>query len=313
MPPTSAWCARVTAKPSAVRETSVTSGRCVPPVNGSLRIQTSPGAGSCAAHGGDRVGHRAEVHRDVLGLRDHAAALVEERRRAVAPLLDVRRERRADEHRAHLLRDRAERAADHLELDVHSPSARSVPCAVRLAAAHPCGDPAGRAVELDAARGPATSRRRPGVEPQRRARAGPRRCAPRRARSRAARVGVAVALLVRAVEALRELRPERHRQLERLAAVAEVGLALRAAARPPPRAGTTYEPHAVAPLVARDEAERREHARRRRDEHASRCRARPRARTRAAARRRRTRRARSRAGRGRARPRRRAARAASPR
>ena len=30
-PPTSAWCARVTAKPTSVRETSVTSGRCVPP------------------------------------------------------------------------------------------------------------------------------------------------------------------------------------------------------------------------------------------------------------------------------------------
>ena len=29
--PTSAWSARETAKPSAVRETIVTSGRCVPP------------------------------------------------------------------------------------------------------------------------------------------------------------------------------------------------------------------------------------------------------------------------------------------
>src|SRR5205807_4813067 len=40
-------------------------------------------------------------------------------RRAVAPLLDVGRERRADERRAHLLRDRAEGGAEKLELNVH--------------------------------------------------------------------------------------------------------------------------------------------------------------------------------------------------
>ena len=45
-PPTSAWCARDAAKPSAVRDTSVMSGRCVPPVYGSLRMKTSSGAGS---------------------------------------------------------------------------------------------------------------------------------------------------------------------------------------------------------------------------------------------------------------------------
>ena len=66
--------------------------------------------------GRDRVGHRAEVHRDVLGLRDHAPALVEDRRRAVAPLLDVGREGRANEDGAHLLGHRAERAAENLEL-----------------------------------------------------------------------------------------------------------------------------------------------------------------------------------------------------
>ncbi len=48
MPPTSAWCARDTAKPASVRETSVMSGRWVPPVNGSLTAKTSPGAGSRA-------------------------------------------------------------------------------------------------------------------------------------------------------------------------------------------------------------------------------------------------------------------------
>src|SRR2546426_485587 len=46
-PPTSAWCARVTEKPTSVGETSVISGRCVPPVYGSLIAHTSPGAGSC--------------------------------------------------------------------------------------------------------------------------------------------------------------------------------------------------------------------------------------------------------------------------
>ena len=47
-PPTSAWCARVTAYPSSVRVTIVRSGRCVPPAYGSFRIHGSPGAGSCA-------------------------------------------------------------------------------------------------------------------------------------------------------------------------------------------------------------------------------------------------------------------------
>ena len=41
-------------------------------------------------HGGDGFRHRAEVHRDVLGLGHHAAGLVEESGRAVAALLDVR-------------------------------------------------------------------------------------------------------------------------------------------------------------------------------------------------------------------------------
>ena len=76
-------------------------------------------------HGGNRVRHRAEVHGNVLGLRDHPSALVEDRRRAVAALLDVRRERRAHERSAHLLRDRPQERADDLQLDVHHGS-RSV-------------------------------------------------------------------------------------------------------------------------------------------------------------------------------------------
>src|SRR6266511_3662293 len=68
-------------------------------------------------HRGHGIRHRAEVYGDVLRLRDHAAALVEESCRAVAPFLDVRGERRADEHGAHLVRDRAQERAEDLQLD----------------------------------------------------------------------------------------------------------------------------------------------------------------------------------------------------
>jgi hypothetical protein len=71
-----------------------------------LRTKTSVQTGAFH-HRGDGVGHRAEMHRDVLRLGDHPPAFVEERGRAVATLLDVRRECGTDEHGAHLLRDRA--------------------------------------------------------------------------------------------------------------------------------------------------------------------------------------------------------------
>src|SRR4051794_8856308 len=87
---------------------------------------------------GHGVGHRAEMHWDVLRLRDHAAALVEDRRRAVATLLDVRRERRADEYCAHLLRDRAQRASEYLKLDVHHRRRTSVPSSF-VSPLHPAG------------------------------------------------------------------------------------------------------------------------------------------------------------------------------
>ena len=75
--------------------------------------------GPTLAHRRDGLRHRAQVNRDVLGLRDHSAVGREERRRAVSPLLDVGGERGADEHGAHLLRDRPERTAENLELDFH--------------------------------------------------------------------------------------------------------------------------------------------------------------------------------------------------
>src|SRR5262249_3466113 len=53
------------------------------------------------------------------GLRDHPAAPVEEGGRAVTALFDVGGERRPDEHRAHLLGDGAQRAAENLELNIH--------------------------------------------------------------------------------------------------------------------------------------------------------------------------------------------------
>ena len=58
---------------------------------------------------------RAEMHRDVHRLAERAAARVEETRRAVAPLLHVRRVRGAHERLAHLLDDRRQRVADDLD------------------------------------------------------------------------------------------------------------------------------------------------------------------------------------------------------
>src|SRR5436305_10920688 len=70
-------------------------------------------------HRGNGIGHGAEMHRDVLGLRGHPPTFVEQRRGAVTPLLDVRGERRSDEHGSHLLGDGAEERAENLALNVH--------------------------------------------------------------------------------------------------------------------------------------------------------------------------------------------------
>ena len=61
--------------------------------------------------------HRAEVHRDVIGLCDGLAARVVDGARVVAPLLDVGREPRSAERDPHLLGDRHEQVLEHLELD----------------------------------------------------------------------------------------------------------------------------------------------------------------------------------------------------
>ena len=195
-PPTSAWCARVTAKPTSVRETSVMSGRCVPPAYGSLRTKTSSGCGLLGQRRRNRVGHRAEVDGNVLGLGDDPAAFVEEGGGAVAPLLDVGREGGADEDGAHLLGDRAERAAENLELNVHVRVSLQV--APSLAPTHPGGsqqvDPSSSSTA-----GPAISSRADLLGSMARARADLRR-ADGDELDRTVPVERAVPLLVRPVE-----------------------------------------------------------------------------------------------------------------
>src|SRR5207244_2312401 len=65
------------------------------------------------------------------------AALVEQCGRAISPLLDVRGERRTDEHCAHLFRNRTQEAADDLELDRHCRVSLSM--RPSLAPTHPRG------------------------------------------------------------------------------------------------------------------------------------------------------------------------------
>ena len=75
------------------------------------------GAVLLAEDRGHRVGHRAEVDRDVLGLHHELALGVEEGGGAVVAFLDVRREGGADEHRSHLVASRAKGAHEDLEGD----------------------------------------------------------------------------------------------------------------------------------------------------------------------------------------------------
>jgi hypothetical protein len=75
------------------------------------------GALLLAQHRANRLRHRAEVDRDVFRLHHQLAGVVEEGRRAVATLLDVRRVRRAHQDRAHLLAGGAQPAGEDLERD----------------------------------------------------------------------------------------------------------------------------------------------------------------------------------------------------
>src|ERR1700720_1971700 len=57
------------------------------------------------------------MQRDVCRLRDQPSGGVEQPDRAVAPFLDVGRERGADQVRSHLLGDRQEAVREHLHQD----------------------------------------------------------------------------------------------------------------------------------------------------------------------------------------------------
>ena len=94
---------------------SVMSGRCVPPVYGSLRTQTSRSRLACPMTAATASGIAPRCT-GMCSAWAIISARVEERGRAVPPFLDVGRERRADQRRAHLLRNCAESAADHLQL-----------------------------------------------------------------------------------------------------------------------------------------------------------------------------------------------------
>ena len=194
----------------------------------------------------------------MLGLDDHAAPLVEERGRAVAPLLDVGGEGRADEDGAHLLGD-GRRALPSTWSSIFTLSSRSVSLSVppSLAPTHPGGASRWRRRARPPRAGDVDRLCRREVERRARPTSAVRTATSSISRSA---IRVSVPLLVRAVEALVEAVPERHRQLERLPAVAQVGLAVaRQLTRLAP-AGQVRT-HVVAPLVARDEPERGQHAR----------------------------------------------------
>ncbi len=76
-----------------------------------------PGLVVLVRHRRDRGGHRAQVDRDVLGLHHEVAGGVEQRAGGVAALLDVGRVAGADQHRAHLLAGRAQRAGGDAQGD----------------------------------------------------------------------------------------------------------------------------------------------------------------------------------------------------
>ena len=118
----SAWWARLAANAEqlAVQEYRGDQGHVgqvgAAPV-GVVEDPGDPGPLLLAEHRGDRVGHRAEVDGDVLGLHHQLAVGVEEGGRAVVALLDVGRVGGADQRRAHLIAGGAQAADQDLERD----------------------------------------------------------------------------------------------------------------------------------------------------------------------------------------------------
>ena len=159
--------------------------------------------------------------------------------RAVAAFLDVRGERRPDEHRAHLLRDRSQPGADDLQLDRNHGDPPKV-TAFRASPSRRPNRPAPRR-SRPRARAPAGH-----VRPDVRARDGHARRPPDLRGPHcdelepASRIRVPVALRVRRREIACEIRPQRDGQLERLADVAK-SASPSSGSTPISSSGMTYE------------------------------------------------------------------------
>ena len=257
IPPTSAWWARETTKPrSSTRETSVISGRWVPPVYGSFRMKRSPGVGGRAP--GRRPRRRA-WRRDATGMCSACATIrprasntaVEQSRRSLmlaecaartsaAPISSATPESAADITR---------RVAGSIIAEAptrrrrNAPASRRPPTAWRLPSPPP--------------EGPRTTgrlQRRRHLEPRYRdGGGGPHRHQLDLAVGIGEPVAVAMGIAEPVGQGARRL--ERHRQLERLAVVAQIaGSAARArpvraeapgrgcAARPPTATRATPPP-----------------------------------------------------------------------
>src|SRR5947208_12612306 len=240
------------------------SGRCVPPVYGSLRIQTSSRPGSCAITAATASG----IAPRWTGMCS-ACAIMRPRssKRAVE---QSRRSLMLAENEARISTAPISSAIERSELPrtwssiftVWSRSAtvasrsRQHQRAISIPIPHPPGGYEARcAVELDCGR-TFDVQRLAGRQVEHRRGSGLGR-ADRDEFELAGPVGVAVALLMRTVKGLREVALDRNRQLERLARVAQVRFALRRKVFYLGK-GSHVRYDAVAPLLARDESERRE-------------------------------------------------------
>src|SRR5215211_7075531 len=241
----------------SVRETSVMSGRCVPPANGSLRTKTSVREGLCSITAATASG----IAPRWTGMCSAWATI---RPRSSKRAVEQSR-------RSLMFAENAERinAAPISSATARSacPSTWSSIVTISSRLRHPPhgtipnphppgGNPAGGAVELDQGRAARFCSRARGKREGRTGR--DLRGSNGDQLQLAAAVRVAVALLVEPVETLLEARAERHSELEGLTVIAEIRLALcrqlsHLAQRP------HLAPDVIASLVADCEAERGEH------------------------------------------------------
>ena len=236
-----------------------------------------------AAH---RRRHRAEVHRDVLGLHEQLAVGGEQRGRAVGPLLDVRAERGAAQHRAHLLGDAGEPRDQDLERRRIEHAHRRLQAPVDRRPRQPSGThtvQSGSAMHRRAR--PRRRRSTAGSAGRRRAAPGVARTGPQRDHlDRRVGAGVAVAAPCSSWKSSTDA----HGELVALARVAAVERRRRrhaspahrplGAPGPPARASAVVEPvgavagrrpraHQVALTGAHEQPDRRQHAGARRHDH----------------------------------------------